>query len=287
MSNRSKSGVVVGSILGVLCALVLSAVAHGAVRDERFREEFHKTYPLAATGRVELANINGDVKITGWDRNEVKIDAVKSADAQEKLAGIEIRVDASADSLRVETKYPKCGDHGCNNPGSVEYSLMVPRGARLDAAKLINGNLDLDQISGEVHGTSINGRVNGKNLAGRIDLSTVNGQVNAVVSPERIKSAEPVKLHSVNGTIEATIPSDSQAELYAHTLNGSIRTDFDLPVNHPRYGPGSRLEGRLGDGGVRFDLSTVNGSIAVRHASDGKPLSKGTSLLPADRDSRI
>ena len=83
---------------------------------------------------MSLANINGDVKITGWDRNEVKLDAVKTADAQEKLSGIEIRVDANADSVRVETKYPKCQDHGCNNPGSVAYTLMVPRGARVDAS---------------------------------------------------------------------------------------------------------------------------------------------------------
>jgi Toastrack DUF4097 len=283
MVNRGKHGVLVGAILGALCALLLTAVAHGADSDERFREEFHQTYPLAATGRVELGNINGDVKITGWDRNEVKLDAVKSADAQEKLAGIEIKVDASAESIRIKTHYPKCEDHGCNNPGSVEYTLMVPRGARLDQIKLVNGNLDLDQINGEVDGASVNGRVEGRNLAGRIDLSTVNGEVSAVLGPERMKSTEPVKLHSVNGRVEATLPSDANAELTAHTVNGSIRTDFELPVERPRYGPGSRLEGRLGNGGVRFDLSTVNGSIRVNRANDGRPRSSATSLLPADR----
>jgi Toastrack DUF4097 len=283
MVNRGKNGALVGAILGALCALLLTAVAHGAVSDERFREEFHQTYPLAANGRVELSNINGDVQITGWDRNEVKLDAVKTADAQEKLAGIEINVDASADSVRIKTRYPNCEGHGCNNPGSVEYTLMVPRGARLDQMKLVNGNLDLDQVSGEVDGSSVNGRVNGKNLGGRINLSTVNGEVSAVFGPERMKSTEPVRLHSVNGRVEATIPSDSNAELTAHTVNGGIRTDFELPVEHPRYGPGSRLEGRLGNGGVRFDLNTVNGSIVVRRASDGRPLSSAKSLLPPDR----
>ncbi len=282
MVSRGKNGVLAGAILGALCALLLTAVAHGAVRDEQFREEFHKTYPLAATGRVELSNVNGSIKITGWDRNEVKLDAVKSADAQEKLAGIDIRVDATADSIRIKTKYPNCEDHGCNNPGSVQYTLMVPRGARLDEIKAVNGDVDIDQISGEVDGSSVNGRVTGKNLGGRIDLSTVNGDVDAALSPERMKSTEPVKLHSVNGRVEATIPSDSNAELSAHTVNGAIRTDFELPVEHPRYGPGSRLEGRLGNGGVRFELRTVNGSIVVRHASDGRPLSSATSVLPAD-----
>jgi len=281
--TREHKLTAVGAILGGICALLLTAVAHGAVPDERFREEFHQTYPLAATGRVSLENINGDVKITGWDRNEVKLDAVKSADEKEKLAKIEIRVDAQPDSIHIRTKYVDCENHGCNNPGSVEYTLMVPRGARLDAVKLINGTLNLDQISGEVNASSINGRVNGTNLGGRIELSTINGEVNATLTPARVKSVAPVSLHSVNGRVEVTIPSDSSAELSAHTVNGSIRNDFDLPVSHPRYGPGSRMEGRLADGGTKFELRTVNGSIAIRHAADGRPLSKATSLLPSDR----
>jgi len=34
---------------------------------EEFREEFHQTYPLSATGRVSLENINGGVQIKVWD----------------------------------------------------------------------------------------------------------------------------------------------------------------------------------------------------------------------------
>ncbi len=282
MSRESRT-TLVGAILGAICALLLTAAAQGAVLDERYTEEFHKTYPLAATGRVSLANINGAVKITGWDRNEVKLDAVKSADAKEKLPKIEIRVDAQPDSIRIKTKYTDCEDHGCNNPGNVEYTLMVPRGARLDRIELVNGSLTLDQLNGEVRATSVNGRVNGTNLGGRTDLSTVNGAVEAAFAPATTKSTEPVRLHSVNGHVQVTIPSDASVEIAAHTLNGHIANDFDLPVDRPRYGPGSRLEGRLADGGARFDLETVNGSIDIRHAADGRPLSKATSLLPPDR----
>ncbi len=283
MARRMKSGVVLGTVLGALCAFLLTAVAHGAVAEERYRDEFHQTYPLAANGVVSLENINGGVKITGWDRNEVKLDAVKTADQQAKLAKIEIQVDSKPDAIHVKTHYADCEDRGCNNPGSVEYTLMVPRGARVDQIRLVNGALDIDQITGEVHGASVNGRVNGTNLAGRVHLSTVNGGVTAVFTPERMKSTEPVDLSSVNGGVELTIPSDSSAELSARTVNGGIRTDFSLPVSRPRYGPGARLEGKLANGGPRFELKTVNGGVAIHHAADGKPLSTGTSLLPADR----
>ncbi len=283
MSRESKT-TAVGAILGALCALLLTAAAHGAVLDERFRDEFHQTYPLAAAGRLSLENINGNVKITGWDRNEVKLDAVKTADAKEKLPRIQIQVDAQPDSIHIKTKYQDCEDHGCNNPGSVEYTLMVPRGARLDRIGLVNGDLVVDQINGEVRATSVNGRVTGTSLGGRTDLSTVNGEVGATLTAARLKSTEPVRVHSVNGRVEVTIPSDSSVEIAAHTLNGNISNDFDLPVSRPRYGPGSRMEGRLADGGAKLELKTVNGSIAIHHAADGRPLSKATSLLPPDRD---
>ncbi|HYE65584.1 MAG TPA: hypothetical protein VD966_08375 [Pyrinomonadaceae bacterium] len=68
-----------------LIALVIIAVSLTAAssvvtqtRDE-VREEFHQTYPLTPDGRISLENMNGSVRITAWDRQEVKVDAVKRA----------------------------------------------------------------------------------------------------------------------------------------------------------------------------------------------------------------
>src|SRR5882672_1249134 len=46
---------------------------------QELTEEFHQTYPLNATGRVSIENINGGVRISVWDQNVVKVDAVKRA----------------------------------------------------------------------------------------------------------------------------------------------------------------------------------------------------------------
>ena len=63
-------------------------------------EEFHRTVPLSSNGRISLENINGNVTVTGWERNEVQIDAVKKARDQQKLDEARIEVDASSDSVR-------------------------------------------------------------------------------------------------------------------------------------------------------------------------------------------
>src|SRR5919202_4747864 len=93
----------------VLAALALTAADASRAQSSRpeVTEEFHQTYPLAAEGRVQLSNINGGVRVTAWDRNEVKVDAVKRAPTQERLQEARIEVDASPAYVHVETRYPE------------------------------------------------------------------------------------------------------------------------------------------------------------------------------------
>src|SRR6266478_1855581 len=74
---------------------------------QELTEEFHQTYPLSATGRVSIENINGDVRISVWDQNEVKVDAVKKAYQRERLDEGQIEVVNTADSVRIKTRYPE------------------------------------------------------------------------------------------------------------------------------------------------------------------------------------
>ncbi len=81
MNRDRRSAASLGAILGTLCAVFVFALAARASdhEDRAFTEEFHQTYPLSAEGRIERDNINGAVHISSWDRNEVKVDAVKYA----------------------------------------------------------------------------------------------------------------------------------------------------------------------------------------------------------------
>jgi hypothetical protein len=98
------------ALLRAMAALSLIACATlafaGSDRQGSLTEELHKVFPLSAQGRVELENINGPVHITGWDRPEVKVDAVKSAWSKERLAEATIEIDASGDRISIRTKYP-------------------------------------------------------------------------------------------------------------------------------------------------------------------------------------
>ena len=266
-----------GAVLGALTAfLAVSLQARASDWHGSETEEFHQTYPLTATGSVELENINGSVQIKAWDRDEVKVDAIKYANNKERLQEATIKIDARRDSISIRTEYPH-NDRGSwrnhDNPATVEYNLMVPRNARLSEIKLVNGDLDLEGVNGEVRVSCVNGRLSARKLGGRAELSTVNGRLEA--SLDRL--ASPVDVSSVNAAVLLTLPSDAKANLEASTVSGSITNDFGIPVSKHRW-VGNDLNGELGGGGPSVHVSNVNGRIEIRHADDNLPLSPGKNL---------
>ncbi len=235
-----------------MLALLLTAPSYAQVT-----QDFHRTVPLSATGRVSLDNVNGNVEITGWDRNEVQIDAAKTARDQQKLDEARIDVNASSDSVEIKTHYPE--GHTNNNPASVRYQLHVPQNARLDRINLVNGSLTVQKVSGEVRANLINGKLRVDDLAGRAELSTVNGGIEATYAS--LDSVREIKLKSVNGAIELRLPNSPNAEVKASTVSGGIRSDFPLQVQGGYVG--KNLNGTLGSGGTQIEVSNVSGSIHI------------------------
>ena len=248
-----------GALLGTILALAFSAYAHG----QEFTEEFHHTYPLSANGSVSIHNVNGRVRIVGSTANEVKVDAVKRADSKQRLEEARIEVNSSADRFDLRTRYPEHDSwFGSNDhAASVEYMISVPRGSRLEAS-VVNSGLEISGVSGEVEAQDVNGQLTVTGLASGAHLSTVNGRAEANFSS--LPPSGTIHVKSVNGNVVVVIPGGANAEVRAHTLNGGVHNDFGLTPERPRYGPGSRLEGRIGSGGPTIDLENVNGSVDIR-----------------------
>jgi DUF4097 and DUF4098 domain-containing protein YvlB len=247
---------------------------------QELREEFHQTYPLSATGRVSLQNINGGVQIKVWDRAAVQVDALKKAYKPHRLTEAQIQVNSTEESISIRTEYPDQNQNFRNderrydNPAIVEYTLTVPRKAMLSSVELVNGSLDIEGVEGSVKASSINGRVNARGLAGDARLSTVNGELQATFT--QLDESKPINLASVNGSVTLIIPSNANASIRAGTVHGSISSDFGLKVKHGEY-VGHSMDGQIGTGGPRIKLGNVNGQIRVTHAQDGLPLSPAMS----------
>jgi len=170
------------------------------------REEFRQTYPLDKQGKVRVENVNGDVRIVTWDREEIKVEAIKRAKKQEHLDEVKIEVDAKADLIRIKTKYPDSKSRrNKDNSISVDYLLTVPKQSRLDRINTVNGNVEIEMASGDVEASSVNGNVTAAaraGQAGQVQLSTVNGSVKATLAELK----RSVSLKSVNGSVTVALP---------------------------------------------------------------------------------
>lgn len=256
-------------------------------------EEFSQSYPLSPEGRIGLKNVCGDVVIQSWDRNEVLVEAVKTAESKERLAEAEIRIDADGDSINIETEYPSYGSFSCSGmdkwdygsrirAASVAYTLTVPRSARIEDVKVVNSNVDLSSLDGDLDINTVNGDITAFDLRGRSRLSTVNGKVSAegVIGPIEFSSVngtldvdlsarespQKVSLKSVNGEVVLRLPRGADVDLDASSVHGKIYNDFGWAVDEGRY-VGRSLKAQTGRGGTRIHLNNVNGAIRITQAA--------------------
>ncbi|HRI03835.1 MAG TPA: DUF4097 family beta strand repeat-containing protein [Pyrinomonadaceae bacterium] len=250
------------------------------VQDET--EKFDKTFPLNSNGRVSLSNVNGSVVVEAWDRNEVKVEYTKIASSKERLSEVEVRIDSRSDYLEIETDYDnwksRSGEQWKNQGKlQVEFRLMIPRTAFLNEIETVNGSVTVSNFTNFTKISAVNGSVTGTNLRGTVNLETVNGEV--VADFDRLESGNKISLSTVNGRVNLTIPSDSNATINADTLNGNISNDLGLPIRKGKY-VGRDLYGRIGNGDARIKLDSVNGGLSIRRKSDGKTQNPVVNLLP-------
>jgi len=247
------------------CAVMLSLVlmtAGWVLAGAGYEEIVDQSYPLTAGGRVSLDNINGDVSIEVWERDEVRVYAVKRASTTELLDGLEVKVNSGADEVRIDTRYPSMRGSEMERGSftKVEYTLTVPRTAVLDGIDLVNGNLTVVGVEGGIDAETVNGNIMVRDCSGSAELGTVNGGIEAYV--DRLGAGDKLDMESVNGRLDLYLATSIGAYLRADSVNGSLSNDFDIEVRKGKY-VGSDFQGSVGGGGSQVSLETVNGTINV------------------------
>lgn len=219
-------------------------------------KEFNQTYPLQSGGSFELQNVNGPVEVQGWDRDEVEVRAVKTAKQNEAdLERVTIEVSAKPNSVAVATRYPQ-------NEGvevAVEYTVHVPHGAHVEHLATVNGTLRIAGVEDVGDLRSVNGNIEVYEGGGAVHAHTTNGNLHLELS--HICPVNGVTAETTNGSVFLAVPSDTQAELEARSMNGNFVSELPLSMEssqRPR-----EVNGKLGRGGPPIRLHTVNGGIRV------------------------
>ena len=240
--------------------LAVALVASGQVSAKVTEEETY-SYKLNDGGRLSVSNVNGSITVSGGSGDSVEITAIKKADKQETLDGIEIEITHSADSIVIETELPDSGHWYSGDNGQVTYVITVPAGTNLDSIETVNGEVKVSGVSGDVSAESVNGSLDCSDLASDASFATVNGSIEA--SFTKLDGQQKVKAETVNGRITVNVPKNADVEVSADTLNGGINgRDFGLETDKGFVG--SDLNGSIGSGSASLNVDTVNGSIKIR-----------------------
>ena len=243
---------------------------------DEFQQDFNRTLPLAANGRLSLDNVNGRIEIAGWDRHEVAIKALKHGKTRESVEAAKIIINSRPDEILIHTEQPSSVTgfpwswlwfkNSKRNDGIVDYAIQVPQNARLKNISSVNGHIVIEDVSGDIEASTVNGETQISGAVGNLKLSTVNGRIEAQLAS--LGRGQSVSLDAVNGRIEAILPSNADAQVSASTLNGGISSEFASLVVKKEFPVGSNLKGKLGNGGAHVKASTVNGGIRFRRGKD-------------------
>lgn len=256
----------------ITCAAALALLAAAPALAVEVEERFDEIYELAPGGSVAVANVNGAVVVEGWDRDEVRVVAVKKAKAasrdraRELLERLEVRVDHRPDRIEIDTRRPESSSgffgwlFGNESHGHVSYTLSVPRRSDVEV-DTVNGKVHVRDLEGHVEADTTNGGIEVEDVRGSVDAGTTNGGIRVLLAD--VSGDRSMRFSTTNGGIHLTLPRDVRATLEASTTNGGIDLE-NLPAADVRSHGRRHLRASINGGGSKIELSTTNGGIKIQ-----------------------
>lgn len=235
-----------------ISVLVLVIAGAGAV----LAQDFQKTYVIGAGGYIRIGNVSGNVKVAGYTGESIIVAAFKQGRDRDL---VKIEDQSGPDRVDLTVRYP---EHG-NCDASVNFEVRVPQTVQynFDRISSVSGDVEMHTVTGRVRAESVSGNVDVVDVAGIVSASSVSGNVNASMS--RVVGTGDMKFSSVSGNVTVKAPANLDADVEMSSVSGSLKTDFPIEVQEPRYGPGRSARGRLGAGGSSLRVTTVSGRVLL------------------------
>lgn len=234
-------------------------------------QDYHFTKEIAAGDRVEIENISGPIEVSRASGRTAEVSITKTVHRGDGNL-VKAIMEPSGSGMKVCTIYLNrdrnrntcSGDNNNDSRGhdsfdiEMHYVVKVPAGARLSVDN-VNGTVTVTGADADARVETVNGDLRFDGVGAR-SLETVNGRITATFS--RASWEGSMEVQTVNGLVSLTFPADLSAEVSGETVNGGIQSDFPITVEKG-FGPKS-FSGRIGAGGRRLKVETVNGAIMLK-----------------------
>ncbi len=253
--------------------LLLSVLTFGLCASA---EEWTKTYQVGNNPSLHVDTNDASIEVTHGVSNTISARVVAEGYSIGG-AGVRVTERQDADKVELQVHIPNQWGFHFNMHQSVRVEVQVPPQASLDLHSgdghiLVNGvsgqarldtgdgHITVQNFSGSLHGHTGDGHMSIDGTFTDLDLRTGDGHIDLAVRPGS-KMNNSWLIHTSDGRVEARLPNDLAAELYAHTGDGHIQ--LDLPVTVSGSIEHSRIRGKLNGGGPLLEITTGDGSIRI------------------------
>jgi hypothetical protein len=286
----------------LLIGLMIGPVALAQTYSEKIVKElsFEKTSPANA---LIVSNINGLVKVVGYDGDKVQMEATRTIHAktdarlEQGKTEIQLGIIDRADTLIIYTR-DGCNDfrkdvngrsdhnrrrgswgyHSTTNNCHLTYDykmdfiLKVPAGLNVSVSTINNGDVTVENVHGVVNATNINGGIRLMDLKSQAYAHTINGDVNVEYTNN---PGRDCSFYTLNGDIHALFQRGLSADMDFESFNGSLYTNLPemqtlpLKVEQASHGEGVKykIKGhryQIGKGGPLLNFETFNGNVYLK-----------------------
>ena len=212
----------------LLCVFLLATVGvfAGDDPDTEKTKTYTKTYSLQPGDGVSVTNQFGDVRISTWNKNEVKVDVTISARssseerAQEILDNIEIEAGKSPGGVWFKTEMANKGVKGKSNNQyknegfSIHYTVSMPSA---NALKIQNsfGSTYVPDMNGEADITSKFGSLEAGNLpkVKSILVEFGSAEIKSIHDGKLVIKFSSAVVHKLTGSVNAVLEHSNSVKM--------------------------------------------------------------------------
>ncbi len=218
-----------------------------------------KTFALApGAGQFELTNLNGDIKIEGWDKPQAEVKVTKHGGTPDEREAVEIKLQQAGDHLSLST-----APDGQGNIEDVVYEVKLPRRLQHINLSTMSGDVKLTGVHGHIEITAQRGDIKLEDVGGALTTKTLTGNTKIVLAASAPGDA-PQSFNAISGNVEVQLGDTANAEVRADTTSGEIKVDDALGLQVEKRLVGQHLAGRLGQGGPPLVIKTISGNIKLK-----------------------
>ncbi|MGB9180458.1 MAG: hypothetical protein WCB68_14595 [Pyrinomonadaceae bacterium] len=231
-------------------------------------DEIHKTFKLSPGAHVEVAGINGSVKIETSDGDVAEVHILRDASDQQTLAKTAVDIVQSPNSLSVLGEQQSGGGFlreifdTKQHRSRLQVTLKIPKQVDL-LAKGVNGPVTVGEINGPVVVKSVNGPVEIAQAASNSEVKGVNGPVSIRIA--QLGEQGP-SVSGVNGNIQILLADNLNADVDVKGINGRVHSEMqNVTIEEEKNN--RHYHARVGNGGTEISVSGINGNVTLVSAA--------------------